>query len=74
MDKIGNCKYGLTSLFLITFIGVDFCQNPEFDLNDEQVAGCRSFIEAFIPPAFKSLYEFWKNNGETVCTEVYEVC
>ena len=60
--------------FLLLFTGEAFCQNPELGLSEEQVAGCQSFVEAFMPPALQSLFGFLEANVEGACTTVYEIC
>merc|ERR1712156_189412 len=83
-DACQHCKDGLTAFFDLfneeehiehTVRLLDskaFCENPDFDPATQ--AGCKTYVEAFIPIALPVLSADAKPHVEEVCTELYKLC
>ena len=54
--------------------GPIFCQDPGLGLSEEQVAGCQSFVEAFMPVALKSFFVDDEPSSEEICQVYFDQC
>ena len=54
--------------------GPIFCQDPSLGLSEEQVAGCQTFVEAFMPVALKSFFVDDEPSAEEICQVYFDQC
>ena len=65
-----SIKFLNTLHSFFTTDGGHFCHGT-----DEEVQTCRGFIEAFIPPAILTIFDFVSENSEEACSFVFDnVC
>ena len=51
-----------------------FCQDPNLGLNEEQMAGCASYVEAFLPTALRVLFKDAPPPAEELCNFYFNQC
>ena len=52
--------------------GEDFCQDPEMNLDENQIEVCQEYISAFMPQALGVL--FGNLNEVDICNSVFNIC
>ena len=52
--------------------GEEFCQDPEMNLDENQIEVCQEYITAFMPPALGVL--FGNLNEVDICYSVFNIC
>ena len=54
--------------------GPGFCESPDFGFNDEQLAVCKTFVEAAAAAGFQLVFRAVAQYNVEFCTELYGVC
>ena len=54
--------------------GEKFCEKDGMTSNEQQVAACKSYVEAFMPYAVEALGRELLHNSHSICNMLYGVC